>query len=161
MTPRPLLHEDEESIAILEGIAFAIDPWSAAAVAEEIRRPGACGLGLQDGQGGWMGYALGWSIAGEAELLRIAIHPDHRGHGLGGLLLRAFVERASGQGAEAIHLEVREDNAPAIALYEREGFVLGHRRRDYYQDGCAARLYRFDAAPKPASPADSAPGTSP
>ena len=34
---------------------------------------------------------------------------------------------------ESLLLEVRADNAPALALYERQGFVVIHKRKSYYQ----------------------------
>jgi ribosomal-protein-alanine N-acetyltransferase len=37
-------------------------------------------------------------------------------------------------------LEVRDDNQPAIRLYERHGFQLSSRRRGYYADPPADAL---------------------
>jgi len=42
---------------------------------------------------------------------------------------------ALGLGAEALFLEVADDNAPAIALYESAGFERVGRRRGYYAKG--------------------------
>jgi ribosomal protein S18 acetylase RimI-like enzyme len=39
-----------------------------------------------------VGYALGWVVAGEAQLMSIAVEPSRRGHGLGRALLARFVE---------------------------------------------------------------------
>jgi ribosomal-protein-alanine N-acetyltransferase len=40
--------------------------------------------------------------------------------------------------ADRLLLEVREDNAGAIAFYESQGFVEIARRRLYYRDGATA-----------------------
>ena len=48
--------------------------------------------------------------------------------GLGRELLRRFIDDACRLGAEQIFLEVRVSNAPAIALYEAEGFTPVGRR---------------------------------
>jgi len=62
---------------------------------------------------------------GEAEILNLAVHPDHKRQGVGTRLL-ATVEAAT------VWLDVRESNAPALAFYRKYGFVkTGHRRRYY------------------------------
>ena len=84
-----------------------------------------------DADGTVAGFSLMRAIAGEAELLLIAVDPVAQHRGIGGVLLDDFVEVAISQGAHRLHLEVRDGN-PAIALYERAGFKLAGRRRDYY-----------------------------
>ena len=71
----------------------------------------------------------GWLV----ELSRIiAIAPKR---GIGSWALRRMVARAFDDlGAHRIYLEVTADNAPARALYEREGFVLEGVFRDGYRD---------------------------
>ena len=55
--------------------------------------------------------------AGEAELLRIAVDPAHRGHGLGRILLEACQRDLEAEGLVHLYLEVRVSNAAAIRLY--------------------------------------------
>ena len=65
----------------------------------------------------------------------LAVHPGHRGRGIGrGLLERALSVLAS-QGTGWVKLEVREGNEPAIALYREFGFDLHRRVPRYYDDG--------------------------
>jgi ribosomal protein S18 acetylase RimI-like enzyme len=52
----------------------------------------------------------------------LAVVPDLRGRGVGGLLLRSLIEAARSEGYGALSLSV-EDGNPAIRLYERHGFV--------------------------------------
>jgi ribosomal protein S18 acetylase RimI-like enzyme len=54
--------------------------------------------------------------------LSIAIVPSRRASGLGSELLEALLERARGEGHEAISLSVEKDS-PAVGLYERHGFA--------------------------------------
>ncbi len=61
------------------------------------------------------------------------MHPGAQGRGIGGVLLGALVGRAAREGATSVLLEVRADNATAIALYERHGFERIAVRRRYYQ----------------------------
>jgi ribosomal protein S18 acetylase RimI-like enzyme len=57
----------------------------------------------------------------------VGVVPERRGEGIGEMLTRALIDRARGLGAEEMALEVIVDNRPAIALYEKLGFI---RRRE-------------------------------
>jgi len=78
---------------------------------------------------------------GEAELLRIAVHPEARGRSLGRRLLRATTEAMAGFGITELHLEVRVSNVAARHLYETEGWLAAGLRKGYYRDGEDAALY--------------------
>jgi ribosomal protein S18 acetylase RimI-like enzyme len=54
--------------------------------------------------------------------LSIAVVPSRRGHGIGGDLMRALLDRARREGYESISLSVAKDS-PAVGLYERYGFA--------------------------------------
>ncbi|MEQ9694277.1 GNAT family N-acetyltransferase [Shimia sp. SDUM112013] len=79
------------------------------------------------------GFALGREIAGEAELLTIAVHPDHQGQGLGAKWLAAFHDIARARGADMAFLEVADDNHAAIHLYLSAGYRDQSRRKGYYK----------------------------
>jgi ribosomal protein S18 acetylase RimI-like enzyme len=86
-----------------------------------------------------------WSCipaAGEAELLRIAVDPAHRGQGLGRTLLEACQRELEAEGLERLYLEVRVSNAAAIRLYGACGWKRCGLRSGYYSDGEDAVLYR-------------------
>ncbi|MBV7408701.1 GNAT family N-acetyltransferase [Maritimibacter sp. DP1N21-5] len=78
------------------------------------------------------GFALGRNIAGEVELLTIAVLPEAQGQGVGRDLLAAFEAQS---GTAVAFLEVAEDNTPARALYERAGWRETGRRKGYYTRG--------------------------
>ena len=86
------------------------------------------------------GFAVSRLAADEAEILTIAVDRAWRGRGVGRDLLREHVSRAALSGARAMFLEVDQDNAAAIALYRRFGFVEVGRREGYYRrpDGKSA-----------------------
>lgn len=91
------------------------------------------------------GYALTFLRRGSevARLYSIAVDPAVRGGGIGAALLRDACAQACEAGCRRLRLEVRTDNAAAIALYRREGFAVFDRRAAYYADGCDAwRLQR-------------------
>lgn len=88
-----------------------------------------------------IGFSLVRTVAGESELLLIAVLPDRQRSGVGGRLLYDFIARARSEGVQRLHLEVREGNR-AISMYRDAGFSTVGRRRNYYhgRDGS-----RYDA----------------
>jgi ribosomal protein S18 acetylase RimI-like enzyme len=60
-------------------------------------------------------------VPGSTEISAVCTHPDHLGRGYAAALMTTLMERIHGRG-EVPFLHVREDNARAIALYERLGF---------------------------------------
>jgi ribosomal-protein-alanine N-acetyltransferase len=88
------------------------------------------------------GFILSRLAAGEAEILSVAVAPAWRGRGLARQLLDLHLRRLAGLGAQAVFLEVDEDNAPACRLYRRAGFREVGRRGGYYPQaaGSAAAL---------------------
>lgn len=83
--------------------------------------------------------------AGEAELLRMAVDPAHRGQGLGRRLLEACEGELAAAGMVSLFLEVRATNAAAIQLYRSCGWRRCGLRAGYYPDGEDALLFRFTA----------------
>ncbi len=81
-----------------------------------------------------IGYGGCWLITGEAHISTIAIHPAHRGQGLGELLLASMLKHAIRLGGEYSVLEVRESNATAQALYRKYEYTVIGRRKQYYRD---------------------------
>lgn len=75
---------------------------------------------------------LGRVIVDEAELLTLAVAPGARRGGTGHLLVAQFIATAAAAGAQHAFLEVAANNAAAIALYAKSGFVESGRRKKYY-----------------------------
>jgi ribosomal-protein-alanine N-acetyltransferase len=88
-----------------------------------------------------IGFSLSRSVAGDSELLLIAVAPSEQRRGVGRLLLNDFLEETRKQGISTAHLEVRDGNG-AMYMYRDAGFSPVGRRRKYYHapDGSA-----FDA----------------
>lgn len=81
------------------------------------------------------GFIVSRIVAGEAEILSVAVAAARRGRGLARALLALHLRRLAGLGARAVFLEVDENNEPARRLYQRAGFREVGRRPGYYQQG--------------------------
>jgi [ribosomal protein S18]-alanine N-acetyltransferase len=91
-----------------------------------------------------IGFILSRLVAGEAEILSVAIAPGWRGRGLSRPLLDLHLRRLAGLGARAVFLEVDGKNAPAGRLYRKAGFYEVGRRQGYYAGGATALVLRRD-----------------
>lgn len=86
------------------------------------------------------GYAGLCDYPDEAFVQTIAVARSAQGRGIGARLLQALLDEATRRRQTRVLLEVRADNAPAIALYERFGFRRTGIRRGYYQPSGADAL---------------------
>ncbi|MDO6685215.1 MULTISPECIES: ribosomal protein S18-alanine N-acetyltransferase [unclassified Agarivorans] len=88
-------------------------------------------LGLWQGQR-LLAYVVLRVVAGEAELINIAVAPESQGQGLGKQLMQAMFNMAEQQQWLHILLEVRASNHKAQQLYKRFEFSEIDRRKAYY-----------------------------
>lgn len=65
----------------------------------------------------------------------IAVHPDARGQQIGQLFIEKSKEYARSAGLQGISLEVRTNNAAAICLYRKYGFIEKEVLLNYYGEG--------------------------
>ncbi|HYR80192.1 MAG TPA: ribosomal protein S18-alanine N-acetyltransferase [Candidatus Dormibacteraeota bacterium] len=93
-----------------------------------------------------VGFLCRWLIADECHVLNIAVHPDSRRSGIGGVLITEAISEARSNGAGVVTLEVRRTNLPARQLYRKFDFEERRLRRHYYGPGEDAIIMelRFD-----------------
>jgi ribosomal protein S18 acetylase RimI-like enzyme len=82
-----------------------------------------------------LGYALGWWVIDELQLLGLGVLPAARRAGVGRRLLDHVLATTLAGGGRRVLLEVARGNAPAVALYERAGFCVINVRPRYYPSG--------------------------
>lgn len=134
--------DDLDAVVVLEEDNLGADAWSVGLLEEGLagRLPTVHYL-VAESDGVVVGHAV-TSLAGDiAELQRIAVTPAARRTGVASALLSASVALA--YGADRMLLEVRADNAGALAFYAAEGFVEVDRRLKYYRDGATAVVMRL------------------
>jgi ribosomal-protein-alanine N-acetyltransferase len=137
MILRPATCEDAVALARVHAWAFD-SPWPPEALAALLESPGVFALTAVEQDP--VAFILMRAIAGEAEVLTLAVAPAHQRRGAARALLTAALDLAAAAGSETAFLEVAADNAGAIALYGAAGFEPAGRRAGYYarQDGATA-----------------------
>ncbi len=86
------------------------------------------------------GYVLVLLHRRVPKLYSLGVAKACRGKGLGASLLAAALEELAAAGGECTRLEVRCDNAAALALYRRFNFEEIRRLPGFYRDGADALL---------------------
>jgi [ribosomal protein S18]-alanine N-acetyltransferase len=81
-----------------------------------------------------VGFMLAWRAADELHLTDLGVSAPARRRGIARSLVEGLRREGELTGARAILLEVRESNAPALALYRALGFGELDRRARYYTD---------------------------
>lgn len=119
----------------LERELFGIEQWSEAMFWSELAQHDTRWYRLtRDNCGRVQGY-IGLCVydTEQAWVQTLAVRADAQRRGVGAALLTALLDRAAVLGVTTVALEVRADNAAAIALYARHGFQAVGMRRGYYQ----------------------------
>ncbi|MDN3454729.1 ribosomal protein S18-alanine N-acetyltransferase [Psychrobacter sp. APC 3350] len=80
-----------------------------------------------------VGYCLYQMTFEQAEVLRIGTNPKYQRQGIASKVVEKLHEVLQLNQVESLLLEVRADNAAAIALYEQQAFSIIHRRKNYYK----------------------------
>ena len=67
-------------------------------------------------------------------MMNVAVHPAYRRQGIAEALVTRLVQVLKEKGNYCLTLEVRTSNAPAVALYDKLGFLEVGRRPNYYRN---------------------------
>ncbi|MEE9331112.1 MAG: ribosomal protein S18-alanine N-acetyltransferase [Methylophilaceae bacterium] len=126
---RPMLEEDLDAVMQIEPTLYS-HPWTRGNFIDSITSGHSAWVMMLEGK--IIGYTVVMSVLDEATLLNISIVATYQKQGLGRVLLQSIVDRAKVFNILNIFLEVRANNAAAIALYEHMGFVEKSIRRGYY-----------------------------
>ena len=128
----PMTDTHLPQVAALEKICFPADPWSEELFRTALEHPHTVLLAAEGEDGVVLGYAVLSVVLDEGNLDNIAVAPYFRRQGVADALLSALTELGRTR-LSALFLEVRSSNLPAIALYEKHGFVPVGRRKNYYE----------------------------
>lgn len=105
---------------------FPDRPWNVDEITALLGRPDVVPVSAPNG------FVLASCFAPEAEILTIAVSPDHRRHGIGATLLETLCGQLPSRGIKTVFLEVAAGNTAALGLYKRFDFQEVGRRKAYY-----------------------------
>lgn len=100
--------------------------------------------------GSVVGYVASFLDGSDAEIVSIAVHPNHRRHGIGRELMMHTLAKLKAFGIRRVTLTVRPANRPAMRLYSTLGFRCVRRISQYYADGSNAIEMQLSGATRPA-----------
>jgi ribosomal-protein-alanine N-acetyltransferase len=127
---------ETERLAAIHASAFP-EVWGAEAFADLLAQPGMMALATD------RGLILCRLTLDEAEVVTLAVAPDHQRKGEGRRLMQAAMSLLAELGAATLFLEVSAENPPAIKLYTGLGFEQVGLRRQYYADSADALVMRL------------------
>jgi [ribosomal protein S18]-alanine N-acetyltransferase len=81
-----------------------------------------------------VGFLVARSVAGEMEILNLAVARNARRKGFAGALLQEAFRWGKENDVDRVFLEVRASNSAAREFYEARGFVRSGIRPNYYRD---------------------------
>ena len=137
---KPLDAAHAADVAAFEVRIMGSDAWNEALVADELpRRDRVWWMALANGGapeevGTLVGYAGGWVVDGDVQILKVGIDPAHRRRGIARKLLAHVAADARDLGASTASLEVRKGNSGAQAFYAALGMESVGARPRYYSD---------------------------
>jgi len=130
---REMTKDDIPEVERVEQTCFS-DAWSEKLLSDMLESKWDEAWVLAAGDGTVIGYANFRFLAGEGELMRIAVLPEHRGRGESKKLMDRLEISAKEKEAPDLTLEVRAGNTSAVTLYKSYGFQAEAVRKNYYHD---------------------------
>ena len=145
VTVRPAKLEDLPALLAIEQAATTAAHWPAEQYSTRLAEGHIL---LAENEVSVCGFICARVAAGEWEIENIVVAAGQRRRGAGEELLRALIATSRDAGGVAVLLEVRDSNVPARRLYEKHGFRVSGRRRQYYREPSEdAVLYKLVVVP--------------
>lgn len=134
----PLKTSDSKIIAEFFAQNFS-DGWTESMLISSFNSGRFYALGVTEGE--QLVATITFSLSDDsADIEDIVVKIDKRRRGIAKWLLASAEEKIKEYNKQKIFLEVREGNAPAIALYEALGYKTINVRKRYYSDGENAKV---------------------
>ena len=120
-----------QQLTLLEERCFSA-PWTAAQLRGQMKDSLHEFLAAEAADGTVLGYVGMTYVLDEGYISNVAVAPLSRRQGIGERLVAELIRRAGEWNLSFVTLEVRQSNAPAIALYQKMGFSRVGLRKNYY-----------------------------
>ncbi len=128
---RTMREEDLAAVVAIERQLFR-SPWSEELFREDLDQEYALSLVMTDGET-IAGYVIAFLVLDEMHIGNVAVTPAYQRRGIAYEVLRRLLASGRNMHYFLAHLEVRQSNLGAIALYERLGFTKVGLRKNYYE----------------------------
>ncbi len=139
MNIRLAVRTDALALAALEQRQPRAAGWGENGFRTELEQPAARIWCAEDGP--IVGFVAVRLVAGQCEILNVAVDPQHTKQGIGYALLQRALADLQACGTEQVSLEAAQDNTAANALYMKAGFEVWGQRKDFYGQGKDAWIW--------------------
>ncbi|MCI8308024.1 MAG: ribosomal protein S18-alanine N-acetyltransferase [Lachnospiraceae bacterium] len=129
---RLMNEQDVERVYAIACESFT-DAWSRALLSAAVNNANEYCI-VYDIGGNAAGFAILSMSVDTADIEDIAVACEFRRRGIADRMLESLTEYGMSKGIRGFALEVRKSNAPAIALYKKNGFVTESCRKSYYKN---------------------------
>lgn len=109
-------------------------PWAESAFADIQKDEDAYFFLVSDADSQPVAFLIAISGDDFLEIHNFAVAPSSQRQGIGSRLFQYVLHEASKAGIPSVRLEVRENNAPALAIYMANGLEIVGMRKGYYSD---------------------------
>lgn len=143
---RWLIRRDMPEVLKIEQMSFG-NPWEDEDFLSCLRQRNCIGMVAEDEHQilGFMIYEL---HKGRLTLIRLAVHPEHRRHGIGTQMIRRLVEKLNRQRRTEIITEVRESNLDAQLFFRSRRFIAIQIFREAYENKEDGYLFSYQLHPE-------------
>lgn len=128
---RRLEERDVEAVSILNGTAFSM-PWSPKDFLHLVQDPNSLYYVAEE-DGKIIGSLGVTNVLSEGNINNVVVEEAFRGKGIATRMMNILFQEGDELGIVDYTLEVRVSNQPAIALYEKLGFVSEGIRPRFYE----------------------------
>lgn len=125
---------DLDKLTALEKELFKDDAWSKDIFLQDMNENPYAYIYVYEENNEIVGYIMPWFAYENAELANIGVTKKQQGKGIASKMMDYFFLEANKRGCTKYSLEVRVSNTSAIHLYEKYGFTIVAKRKNYYGD---------------------------
>ena len=130
-------------VKIIEDVLFPIDAWSTDLFLSELAEVAISrDVVVAELDGRVVGYASLRFVGKQGDVNTVAVASSEQGSGIGTQLMNWLEDKARERGVRELFLEVRSDNAPANAMYQKRRYDRIDIRRNYYGNEVDANIMR-------------------
>lgn len=140
MIIRNLFQQELADLAQIDK-AVNLTPWSLKSYGESFANPKHNILGIFTAKNKLFGGCVYCIVLDECEILQLIVAAEFQSQGYASRILEHVFSELKAKFVKEIFLEVMVDNIPAIQLYQKNGFNIISKRKDYY----LINKQRFDA----------------